>query len=76
MRLEAEALRGLGGQHHLLDRPFLPLGRTPVELRRREGVEGLVVSRVHRDELALADGSTSSVIARPWLLAIPISSSQ
>ena len=36
----------------MLDRPVLPLGRLPVNLLRREGVEGVVVGRVHRDELA------------------------
>ncbi len=35
------------------DRPFLPLGRLPMNFLRREGVESVVIGRVHRDELAL-----------------------
>ena len=53
MALEAEMLRGLGGRLHLLDRPGLALLRLAVHGGRREGVEGLVEGRMHRDELAL-----------------------
>ena len=39
--------------HELLDRPLLALGRLSVNLLRREGVESIVVGRVHGDQLAL-----------------------
>ena len=56
MRVEPKILRGLGGELHLLDRPFLPLLRLAVNCRRREGIEGLVIGRIDRDELALQMG--------------------
>ena len=37
---------------------------------RRKGVEGLVVGRMHRHELA-DDVVASSVISTPWLAATP-----
>ena len=52
MDLEAEPLRGLGCVQHLLDRPLLALGGLPVNLLRGEGVEGVVIDGVHRDQLA------------------------
>src|SRR5271166_246893 len=48
---EAEALRRLGGLHHVFDRPFPPFRRLAPYLLRREGVECVVVSRIHGDEL-------------------------
>ncbi len=53
MGLEPKVLRRLGRHHQLLDRPFLPLGRLAVDLFRRDGVEGVVISRVYGDELAV-----------------------
>jgi hypothetical protein len=50
-------LRGARGQQHLLHRPTLPLGGLAVHGRRREGVEGFVVGRVHGDQLALQVGA-------------------
>ena len=52
-RFQAEMLRGLGGVLDLLDRPFLPGLRIVVVLGRGERVEGGVIGRMHRDELAL-----------------------
>ena len=49
-------MRGLCGQHHLLDRPLLPLRRLAADLLRREGVERVVVGRIHRHQLALQMG--------------------
>ena len=53
VRLEAETLRRLGGVQHLFDRPLLPRSGLAVHFRRGETVEGVVESRVHRDELTL-----------------------
>ena len=56
VRLETQAPRSLRGVKHLLHRPFLPLGRLAMHLRRRKCVKRLVVGRVHGDELALQMG--------------------
>ncbi len=48
--------RGPRRHDDLVDRPGLPGFRVAVELRRREGVEGVVVGGVHGDELALKVG--------------------
>ena len=53
---KAEVARRLGAFHHLVNRPFLPLGGLAVHLLRREGVECLVVGRVDRHQLALQMG--------------------
>ena len=53
VRLQPEVLRRLGRPQHLLHRPVLALLRIAAHRLGREGVEGLVVGRVHRDELAL-----------------------
>ncbi len=56
MRIETQIARGLGASYDLLDRPFLPLLRLAVNCRRREGIEGLVIGGMDRDELALQMG--------------------
>ena len=56
MGVEAQCARGLGRPQHLLDGPFLARLRIAAHLRCREGVEGLVIGRVHGDELALEMG--------------------
>ena len=48
-----EPARGLRRLQHLIDRPFLPRLRLAMQMRRREGVEGFVIGRMHGDELAL-----------------------
>ena len=75
MRRQAEAIRRPRGLHQVLDRPLLPLGRLTANLVRRKGVEGVVVGRIYRDELG-GHVTASSVIARPWLFAVPLNSSQ
>ncbi len=53
---EPEVARGPRRHDDLFDRPGLPGLRIAVEVRRREGVEGIVIGRVHGDELALKVG--------------------
>ena len=53
MRRQPKILGGLGRQHHLLDRPFLPLLGLAVNRRRRKGIKGFVIGRIDRHELAL-----------------------
>ncbi len=56
MGVETEVAAGAGAELDLFDRPFLPcLGIAP-DLRRREGVERVVIGRIDRDALALEMG--------------------
>ena len=53
MRAEAEVTGSLCGTEQLVDGPFLARTRIAAHLGRREAVKGLVVSRMHRHQLAL-----------------------
>ena len=54
--LETEALGGLGGDLHLLDRPGLTRFRVSLHSRRRERVVECVIGRMDCDQLALKGG--------------------
>jgi hypothetical protein len=53
---QAQVLRGLGGQHQLVDRPFRARLRIAAHLRGGEAVKRLVIGRMDRDQLALQMG--------------------
>jgi hypothetical protein len=75
-RIDAHVLRGLERHLDLLDRPFLPRLRIAAHLRRRKPVEGLVIGRMHGDELALQMGRQlghlDAVVARDALEFVAI----
>ena len=56
MRRQPEVLRSLRRLHQLIDRPFLPGRRVVADFRGGEAVEGQIVGRMDRDELALEMG--------------------
>ena len=56
MRRQPQIGRGLCCEVHLLDRPGLPRRRAAPHLGRGEPIEGEVVGRMHRHELALQVG--------------------
>ncbi len=56
MRRDAEMLRGCDRHLHLLDRPFLTCLRIAAHFRRSEAVEGVIIGRMHGDQLPLKMG--------------------
>lgn len=56
MRLQPQALAGLGRQLHLLDGPGLPRGGIAAQFRRGEAVEQAVVGGMDGDQLSLQVG--------------------
>ena len=56
MRRQPEAGGGTCRLHQLIDRPGLTRRAVAANRGRREAVEGFVIGRMHRDQLALQMG--------------------
>ena len=56
MRLQAEVFRCPKRASHLVDRPFGACRRVAAHFRRRKAIEGGIIGRMDRDELALEMG--------------------